>query len=145
MADSGSPSSNSSVSDFPRSRNPFTDSHAALSHTSPHRGKAAQVPHSSSRPSVSSSASSSWVAPRAKKHKFASYRLRDKYEQPWLDDKRLKAWKRNNYIIYGAIVVAAGVCGFLGFWGTKRGVPKHDVSFGPRRVCSEHEQQLLLQ
>ncbi|KAH7033407.1 glycosyl hydrolase [Microdochium trichocladiopsis] len=126
MAGTGSSSSSSSISECTRNRNPFSDSNGVLPNTSSDRGTSSQPQQSPQRPSLSSRASSYGAHARAKKHKFVSYRLRDAYEQPWLQDKRLKAWKRNNYIIYGAMVVALGVCGFFGYWGTQRGVPKHD-------------------
>lgn len=127
-AGTGNSSSSSSISDFPRSRNPFSDSNAALPNASPSESGEKSQPkrHSSQRPSLSSRASSYGAHPRAKKHRFVSYRLREVYEQPWLGDKRLKAWKRNNYVVYGAMFIAMGVIGFFGYYGTIRGVPKHD-------------------
>lgn len=40
-----------------------------------------------------------------------------RYQQPWVDDKRLKRTKINNYIVYGFIVAGLAVCGYLGYDG----------------------------
>ncbi|KAJ1329596.1 gram-negative bacteria-binding protein 1 [Microdochium nivale] len=124
MAATGS--SSSSISEVSRPRNPFTDNHATSSQAPSVREKPQRQQQSSGRPSLSSRASSYGAHAPARKHKFVSYRLREGYEQPWLGDKRLKAWKRNNYVVYGAMVIAIGAIGAFGYYGTVRGVPKHD-------------------
>lgn len=39
------------------------------------------------------------------RHEFRSYRLVGKYEQPWLEDPRMRKTRQNSWVVYGGIVI----------------------------------------
>jgi hypothetical protein len=61
------------------------------------------------------------------KRRFNSYLLTGEYERPWVNDKRLKRIRVNNYIIWGFIVAGLAVSGYINYHATTQ-VPKHSVS-----------------
>lgn len=61
------------------------------------------------------------------KRRFKSYLLTGEYERPWVNDKRLKRIRVNNYIIWGFIVAGLAVSGYINYHATIQ-VPKHSVS-----------------
>lgn len=42
-----------------------------------------------------------------------------RYDQPWAGDVRMKRTKYSNWIVYGGIVIALGICGYLVYDGMK--------------------------
>lgn len=61
------------------------------------------------------------------KRRFKSYLLTGEYERPWVNDKRLKRIRVNNYIIWGFIIAGLAVSGYINYHATTQ-VPKHSVS-----------------
>lgn len=61
------------------------------------------------------------------KRRFKSYLLTGEYERPWVNDKRLKRIRVNNYIIWGFLVAGLAVSGYINYHATAQ-VPKHSVS-----------------
>uniref|UniRef100_A0A093Y6A9 Beta-1,3-glucan-binding protein n=1 Tax=Talaromyces marneffei PM1 TaxID=1077442 RepID=A0A093Y6A9_TALMA len=60
------------------------------------------------------------------KRRFKSYLLTGEYERPWVNDKRLKRIRVNNYIIWGFIVAGLAVSGYINYNATTQ-VHKHSV------------------
>lgn len=60
-------------------------------------------------------------------HEFKSYRLVGKYEQPWIDDKRLGRTRFNNYIVLVFIILALAASAVIN-WQKTTTVAKHEVS-----------------
>ncbi|EEA23630.1 hypothetical protein TMatcc_002506 [Talaromyces marneffei ATCC 18224] len=58
------------------------------------------------------------------KRRFKSYLLTGEYERPWVNDKRLKRIRVNNYIIWGFIVAGLAVSGYINYNATTQ-VHKH--------------------
>ena len=69
----------------------------------------------SSRPSseVSSMSSNNLQHRMRPGHKFRSYRLIGKYEQPWLDDPRMRNTRHNSWIVYGGILVGVLLSAYI--------------------------------
>lgn len=61
------------------------------------------------------------------KRKFVSYRLKGTFEQPWLEDKRVKRTQVGNWIIRGAVFAALLVAVYINYNAYTR-VPKTKVS-----------------
>lgn len=61
------------------------------------------------------------------RRKFVSYRLKGKFEQPWLEDKRVKRTVVGNWIIRGAVIAALLVAVYINYSAYAR-VPKMKVS-----------------
>lgn len=61
------------------------------------------------------------------KRRFESYRLREKYERPWLDDPRMKKTRWNNWIVRGFFALGFAFSVFICFTATME-VTKHEVS-----------------
>lgn len=61
------------------------------------------------------------------KRRFKSYLLTGEYERPWVNDKRMKRIRVNNYIIWGFVVAGLAVSGYIDYLATTK-VAKHDVS-----------------
>jgi hypothetical protein len=60
------------------------------------------------------------------KHRFVSYRLKGKYEQPWADDPRMKRTRYNNWIIWSFMFVGLILSAFICFTGYRK-VAKNEV------------------
>ena len=104
-------------------RNPFSDS-AAPSVVASVRSSAA--------PSAQASIAElpfpdSTYARAPVKRRFKSYLLTGEYERPWVNDKRLKRVRVNNYIIWGFLVAGLVVSGYINYHATAQ-VSKHSVS-----------------
>lgn len=61
------------------------------------------------------------------RRKFVSYRLKGTFEQPWLEDKRVKRTQVGNWIIRGAVIAALLVAVYINYNAYTR-VPKTKVS-----------------
>jgi hypothetical protein len=104
-------------------RNPFSDSAAPSVATSVGSGAAHSAEDSINElPLRHSSYTRAPV-----KRRFKSYLLTGEYERPWVNDKRLKKTRVNNYIIWGFLVAGLAVSGYIDYHVTTR-VPKHSVS-----------------
>lgn len=62
------------------------------------------------------------------KKRFQSYRLREKYERPWLEDPRMKKTKWNNWIVRGFFALGIAISGFICYTATFE-VGNHSVCF----------------
>lgn len=47
------------------------------------------------------------------RHRFRSYRLVGKYEQPWLEDPRMRKTRHNSWIVYGGILVGVVLSAYI--------------------------------
>lgn len=65
------------------------------------------------------------VGDSRKSSKRKSYRLVGKYEQPWLDDKRMSRSRYNTFIVYGFMILGLAISAYI-CWAKARTVVKHD-------------------
>jgi hypothetical protein len=93
-------------------RNPFLDSAVPSTRASSDRSRPSEIPSGGARTPA--------------KRRFRTYRLKGEYEKPWLNDKRLKKTRCGNYIIWGFIVVALMVSGYINYNSTTQ-VSRYDV------------------
>ena len=49
------------------------------------------------------------------RHRFRSYRLTGKFEQPWLKDPRMRDTRHNSWIVYGGIVIGILLSAYICF------------------------------
>ncbi|KAH8697859.1 putative gram-negative bacteria binding protein [Talaromyces proteolyticus] len=103
--------------------NPFSDSKAPSAVPSVVPSSASSAHQVSIQDSVVYSRDSTYARAPLKR-RFKSYLLTGEYERPWLDDKRLKRTRMNNYIIYGFLVAGLAVSGYINYHATAE-VPKH--------------------
>ena len=90
-----------------RDRNPFGNSAAQSENSSLRGGRDSQWTRSLPR-------QEDFNKQKKPGHRFRSYRLVGKYEQPWLEDPRMRKTRQNSWIVYGGIVfgvlLSAYVC-----------------------------------
>jgi hypothetical protein len=89
-----------------RARNPFGDS-AAQSEKSSIRGNPIAIS------TDSSPRQANFLNEKRPKHRFRSYRLVGKYEQPWLEDPRMRKTKQNSWIVYGGVAIGALLSAYI--------------------------------
>ena len=87
-------------------RNPFSDSASQSTRPSTRHTDDA-------RSTVSSPQQASFNNEKKPRHKFRSYRLVGKYEQPWLDDPRMRKTRQNSWIVYGGVALGVLLSAYI--------------------------------
>ena len=94
-----------------RGQNPFADS-ATHSEKSSLRERETPDTHSVYSPAAQDDRLN-YMSEKAPRHRFRSYRLVGKYEQPWLEDPRMRKTRHNSWIVYGGIALGLAISAYI--------------------------------